>query len=506
MKRRAIHWMCLVALLAPIGLLASTGGEATAAPPSWFPNPNAVPGLTFVSQTQLDARLYQLTFYSSALVGPTNPVFGTSPNGETTVRVLLPSGYQNSNKQYPVLYLFHGGLGSYADWTTAGEGNAEAATAGLPMIVVMPDAGIAGLCTNWYNDGAYGTPEWSTYHIDQLVPWIDANYRTIQSRSARATAGLSMGGGCAVSYAARYPDLFGATAAFSGAVDYNNPTGLEALAPIAPFIAGAYATNQVNWRAFNALDLAANLDNTDVSLFIGNGQPGGPNGNSADPTEMFIYQENVALDQRLTQLNIPHYFDNYGPGNHSWYYWDRDFVQWLPHLMGYFALNGDFGFTHQGGWTGAFGFNSNPSSFVYASVGSSYDQYGWSVGVNRPAEEFSALQVNGAGLFGFPGVLSLVGSGTATVVTPPDFQPGRSYEVFSYGSATGASIESVIASNSGQLTLTLALGPGNPYQQYSPQADQYGLTASPPAGAVTNVPFYTEGNGSFFYRTTVLIS
>jgi S-formylglutathione hydrolase FrmB len=132
---------------------------------------------------------------------------------------------------------------------------------------VVPDAGIVGNYTNWYNDGAFGQPEWESYHIDQRLPWIDANYRTIASRSGRAVAGLSMGGGGAMKYAAVYPDRFDAAASFSGAVDTNNTpvwtvTQASGVAdgdhqPGAIF--GLHETDDIRWRDNDPWDLAQNL-------------------------------------------------------------------------------------------------------------------------------------------------------------------------------------------------------------------------------------------------------
>ncbi len=120
-----------------------------------------------------------------------------------------------------MLYLLHGTSGGAADWTTVG--GAEQTTAGLGLIVVMPDIALddngGGWCTNWYNGGRYGQPEWETFHIDQLIPWIDHNLRTVATRDGRAIAGLSQGGFCSMSYAARHPDMFETALAYSGAPD-----------------------------------------------------------------------------------------------------------------------------------------------------------------------------------------------------------------------------------------------------------------------------------------------
>src|SRR4051794_37734841 len=167
-------------------------------------------GPTVVSTRQLTPRLTELTLRTPALAT------------DTVLRVLLPDGYAASPvRRYPVLYLLHGCCdfdvrGSQA-WTTHGE--AEKATAGLPLIVVMPDAGAGGFYSDWFNGGAGGPPKWETYHINQLIPFVDKRYRTVATREGRAVTGLSMGGFGAMSYASRHPDLFVAAASFSGAVD-----------------------------------------------------------------------------------------------------------------------------------------------------------------------------------------------------------------------------------------------------------------------------------------------
>lgn len=455
-------------------------------------------GLTLASRTQLSSRLFELTFETNNLVGPNSQLLGTSNRGETKVRVLLPEGYDsNAKKRYPVLYLFHGGTQNFASWTSQAE--TEKNTAGLPAIVVMPDAGITGFCTDWYNNGAYGTPKWESYHIDQLIPWVDANYRTIAERTARASAGASMGGHCAVSYAAQHPDLFGVTAAFSGAVDVNNPGLRRDLLGVERLIAGSYATQEVRWRGITAWDLAANLVNTDVSIYTGNGEAGGPNGNEADSTEANIHAGSVAFDQRLTELGIPHRFEDYGPGDHSDYYMmGQSFVRWLPHMMKYFegkhrpTFNGNHTVVSAGHDA------DRPRSFIYSSTDTSYSAYEWSVKTQRPVTEFSALQVDQ------PRKFSIVGSGAATVITPAHYVPRRTYTIKTTGTASGRSRQTVTADDRGQLSIRVELGPANPSQQFSPDADQAGLVNQ--AGSITDVPFTVEKNGSAFYRAEVVIS
>ena len=161
-----------------------------------------------VSSKHLDPRLVQLELKTPAITH------------DTGVRVLLPDGYRDHpGRRYPVLYLLHGSGGSDTDWTEMG--NAERITAGSPLIVVMPDTDQNGYYSDWFNNGAGGPPEYETYDIGELIPWIDQHYRTVAARRGRAIAGLSMGGFGALSYASRHPDLFDHVAGFSPASDTN---------------------------------------------------------------------------------------------------------------------------------------------------------------------------------------------------------------------------------------------------------------------------------------------
>src|SRR2546423_483341 len=222
----------LASVVAVVGVLLPEARDATA-------------GLQLIGSQPLSARLIELTMRTDALTA------------DTKVRVLLPDHYDPSGRtRYPVLYLLHGALDDYRAWTD--KGDAAAITAGLPLIVVMPDGGSEGNYVDWYNFGAGGPPRWETYHIGQLIPWIDGHFPTVAARSGRAVAGLSMGGNGALAYAALHPDLFSAAASFSGAVDTNNleeqvVTGTGGLQSGQPpgAIFGERATDEVRWRGPN---------------------------------------------------------------------------------------------------------------------------------------------------------------------------------------------------------------------------------------------------------------
>lgn len=407
----------------------------------------AVEPPTLVKTEQLDPRMSELTFTTPALVG------------ETHLRVLVPSDFDASGKtRYPVLYLLHGAIDDYKSWTD--KGDAEAITKDAQLIVVMPDAGQFGNYTNWFNDGAFGSPEWETFHIGQLIPWVDSHFPTLAKRSGRAVAGLSMGGGGAMSYAARHPGLFVSASSFSGAVDTNSPTiwgvvaagGLSDGAHSPTAIFGLRSTDEIRWHAHNPTDLAPNLEGLSLTLRTGNGSPGGPGGDSGDPIEAEVHTESVNMHNRLVQLGLPHVWDDYGAGGHAWYYWQRDLRETLPDIMKTFASP-----------------PAAPSPFDFRAVEPSYSVYGWRVAIDRPALEFSELRV--ASSRGF----KLLGSGTAKVRTARYYKP-RSLVRVAIRTGDGTKTIEVRAGKAGRITLSVPVGRGNTAQQYSPEATASGTT------------------------------
>jgi S-formylglutathione hydrolase FrmB len=348
---------CLLMLASLFGALFAVGGITPAGAATSGVAPHDGDGIHVVSTTALSDRLLDSTLSTGAVGHPVG------------VRVLLPSGYDpNGTTRYPVLYLLHGGFGSYVDWTDVG--GVTQLTAGLPLIVVMPDAGKGGWYSNWSNFGLGGSPAWETFHIDQLIPWVDANFRTVGSRSGRAIAGLSMGGFGAMSYAARHPGTFAAVASFSGAVDIQNPL-VAALIGVSPVIDGGLPGSIYGIAPFdqpgladhNPANMAANLRGMHVALYTGNGQNGPLDSSSTtiipDIQETVVHANNVLMNDRLDAAGVAHDFNDYGNGTHSFGYWTRDLSQELPKIMATFAdptpagnavVNGGFEGSGMSGW------------------------------------------------------------------------------------------------------------------------------------------------------------
>lgn len=241
------------------------------------PDPNNPPvftsahGVTVLDQRKVDGleRTYEVDI-TSDLIDP------GAVNGPHRVRITLPVEYYtlSAKLRYPVLYLLHGGGGGRAsDWTAAGA--AEAITEPHRLITVMPDGGKVGWYTDWV-DSSQGAQAWEQFHLEQLIPWVDANLRTAAWRESRAVAGLSMGGFGAIHYAQQRPDLFAFAGSFSGALNIQNAAvqlvisqqsvqnGFPADGAFGPPTGGTWAAN-------NPVLRAADLRDVEVALYAGSG-------------------------------------------------------------------------------------------------------------------------------------------------------------------------------------------------------------------------------------------
>lgn len=128
--------------------------------------------------------------------------------------VYTPPGYDNGRTKYPVLYLQHGSGENATSWTKQGKANLIldnliAAGKAKPMIVVM-ETGYA------FKPGAPASQNsFGDLVIDDLIPMIDATYRTFADRDHRAMAGLSMGGAQTLQITLAHLDRFSWIGSFS---------------------------------------------------------------------------------------------------------------------------------------------------------------------------------------------------------------------------------------------------------------------------------------------------
>jgi S-formylglutathione hydrolase FrmB len=326
--RRPYRRLALVPLVA-LALLATPSGASADAPNMVSGSGITVSGWRWITPRTLEVDI------STAKVG------ANAVNGPHRVRITLPNDYfQSGSTRYPVLYLLHGGAGgNSAQWTTGG-GAVEPITNGRPLITVMPDGGKVGWYTNWVSQGSTAQ-QWKDFHISQLIPWIDANLRTIATKQGRAIAGLSMGGFGAIRYAQDRPDLFAYAASFSGAVDLGDPgtrsviteqAGQNGFNPYGPF-GNPFWPFDGTWNAVNPVNRASRLAGVGVGLWVGSGI------NDSDVLERTMMNSAQRLHDAMNAAGVPHFFWNYGrPGNgcdggHNFGCWNFALNDAMPKIM-----------------------------------------------------------------------------------------------------------------------------------------------------------------------------
>ncbi|RAK27456.1 putative esterase [Actinoplanes lutulentus] len=149
-----------------------------------------------------------------------------NPLGDPHVRplwVYTPPGYASTDERYPAIYVIQGYSGQVEMWgnrqafrqpflVTADQVFAQDHAPGC--ILVFVDAWTAYGGSQFVDSP--GTGKYHSYLCDEVVPWVDARFRTIADRESRAISGKSSGGFGAMITPMLRPDLFGALATHAG--------------------------------------------------------------------------------------------------------------------------------------------------------------------------------------------------------------------------------------------------------------------------------------------------
>ncbi len=245
-------------------------------------------------------------------------------NQEREYAIYLPKSYaSNPDKSYPVLYLLHGGGGSHKDWPEQGRlvGVANQlidANDAVEMIVVCPEAGKTFM--NYFNN-----PEWryEDYFFQELMPYIESNYRVIADKSHRAIAGLSMGGGGTIVYASHHPELFCAAYAMSAYLYHQKElVWLNTEDPVQKKVHQLVEDNNCVKYMQNIGKEKAEALKT-VSWFIDCGD------------DDFTLRPNLELIQAMNQAGIPMQI-RIRDGGHTWEYWHSALYIALPFVSNCF--------------------------------------------------------------------------------------------------------------------------------------------------------------------------
>ena len=137
--------------------------------------------------------------------------------------VYTPAEYdKNTTKRYPVLYLQHGSGEDETGWPTQGKANLIldnliAAGKAVPMIIVMDNGYAVKASQAAPGRGAF---PFEDVLIGEIIPMIDASFRTLSDRDHRAMAGLSMGANQTITITMNNLDKFSYIAGFSGTSNY----------------------------------------------------------------------------------------------------------------------------------------------------------------------------------------------------------------------------------------------------------------------------------------------
>jgi len=141
--------------------------------------------------------------------------FAQSKTGTDPVRkmvVYLPDSYDGSAERYPVIYFMPNSFGSFRDAFdhSDAQGLFDRAIAGGTIgkfLFVSVDMNTP-LGSSWYVNSP-ATGNWDDFVIQELVPDIDRNFRTLANRNSRGIVGDFMGGHGAIRFGMRHPDVFG---------------------------------------------------------------------------------------------------------------------------------------------------------------------------------------------------------------------------------------------------------------------------------------------------------
>jgi S-formylglutathione hydrolase FrmB len=131
-----------------------------------------------------------------------------------SLKVYLPVGYAKGNSRYPVVYMLHGLNWSnermFASDSTIQRTFDRAIADGVirPFIAVAPDYTTSGPGTFYANSSTAGRFE--DFTLQEVIPFIDAHYRTLSAPASRVIMGEHMGAYGAMLYAFRHPEVFGA--------------------------------------------------------------------------------------------------------------------------------------------------------------------------------------------------------------------------------------------------------------------------------------------------------
>lgn len=273
----------------------------------------------------LSLLCYLIVFSAKAATVDTVDVESKAMSKTFKTAVVLPDSYKKTSNAFPVLYLLHGGQGSFRDWLTSPPDKLllHHLADQYNIIIVTPEGGP----TSYYFDSPLvKESQFETFISKEVIAKIESTYRVIKEKKGRVIAGLSMGGHGAMFIAARHPELFAAAGSMSGVMNINTKTWKvpEAFAKSRSEnfarLLGPPKDTINPYTDYTIVGMTDRLKANDVKLIFDVG------------VDDFLIEPNRDLHRRLLANGTPHdYIER--PGKHEWPYWEAA----LPYQMLFFA-------------------------------------------------------------------------------------------------------------------------------------------------------------------------
>jgi S-formylglutathione hydrolase FrmB len=169
------------------------------------------------------------------------------------------------------------------------------------VLIVCPD----GATNSWYfNSPADTTMKYESFVALEVPAFIEAKYRTIRDRRARAITGLSMGGHGGLFLGFRHAGFFGACGSMSGALVIEQITGRQ----FGMEQRLGDTSNKERYRQYSIMGEMEKYGKDSLAIIVDCG------------TEDFIIEMSRAAHRKMLALKIPHDYTE-RPGRHDWNYW-----------------------------------------------------------------------------------------------------------------------------------------------------------------------------------------
>lgn len=360
-------------------------------------------------------RIVQRTYYSHSL------------RTDVDVSVLLPAAYfTHPERRFPTLFLtYDEDLSSMAASLSAAGIIGVEPHSNVDLIPIAPPRDNPGVSLRWsvneelpnpaelgpqvaHNEVGTGPVETLSLargaeanFVAELVPFIDASYRTIPDRAARGVIGFGGGGWSSVMLLARHPDLFSVAGAQSGPYTCRDFASGDAPDPGPAVCAVIQAelggrdpfTDEIGWRSLDPQELATNLRG--LPAFVGLAAGDG------DPVELATQMSSAIFAQDLRRLHIPYTWTPLPGEGHEWHtaWMNRMFI---PSASRFFSRHTRVGV---------------PPPF--RSTDRAFSVWGTDFAVDRGNTEFLTVRDLRRGGF------TVEGTGTLEVVSSPSYPPRR---------------------------------------------------------------------------------